>query len=183
MAAAVEQNLMQPAQIMDGELERLFREHHERVMRAAHRITGSMSDAEDVTQAVFLRVAQSGAWRAGIANPESYFFRAAINAALDALRKRVRENTIPLDDVLPERSAKGPESLCAAAELQSWLRYALAELDSRAAEMFALRYIEDCDLGEIARAFQTSRAVVAVTLHRTRARLRKKFQEKMRGER
>ena len=31
-----------------GELEILFRAHHERVFRAAHRITGSAADAEDV---------------------------------------------------------------------------------------------------------------------------------------
>jgi RNA polymerase sigma-70 factor (ECF subfamily) len=39
--------------------------------------------------------------------------------------------------------------------------------------MFTLRYIEGLDNPEIARMMNTSQAVVAVTLHRTRARLKK----------
>jgi RNA polymerase sigma-70 factor (ECF subfamily) len=39
--------------------------------------------------------------------------------------------------------------------------------------MFTLRYIEGMDNPEIARLMNTSQAVVAVTLHRTRARLKK----------
>jgi DNA-directed RNA polymerase specialized sigma24 family protein len=47
--------------------------------------------------------------------------------------------------------------------------------------MFVLRYVEDRDLAEIARMMETSRAVVAVMLHRTRARLRNEFQAQTRG--
>jgi len=39
------------------ELETLFRRHQTLVMRSAYRITGSMTDAEDVLQTVFLRLA------------------------------------------------------------------------------------------------------------------------------
>jgi len=39
--------------------------------------------------------------------------------------------------------------------------------------MFALRYLEGLDNPEIAQIMNTSQAVVAVTLHRTRARLKK----------
>ncbi len=162
-------------------LEQLFRDHHKRVLRAAYRITGSMADAEDVTQAVFLKMADADASQ--VANASSYLYRAAINGALDLLRKRARENAVELDAGMPQLVQSGPEKQCEAAELRTWLRKALAELDPKAAEMFVLRYIEDCDLGEIARALNTSRAVVAVLLHRTRARLRKDFRSRMRGER
>jgi len=161
------------------QLERLFRDHNGRVLRAAYRITGSMADAEDVAQAVFLRMAHVGI---SVANAESYLYRAAINGALDLLRKRVRENAVELDDELPEGQA-GPERHCEGDELRTWLRQALAGLDPKAAQMFVLRYVENCDLGEIARALNTSRAVVAVILHRTRTRLRNDFRTKMRGKR
>src|SRR5258708_40039446 len=73
-----------------GELETLFQAHHERVFRAAHRITGSTADAEDVLQTVFLRLAKSsGSWDFS-ENPAAYLSRAAINAALDLVRKRGR---------------------------------------------------------------------------------------------
>ncbi len=176
MAAAVEQQ----AEPETG-LERLFRDHHERVLRAAYRITGSMADAEDVAQAVFLRMARAGT--PGIEHAESYLYRAAINGALDLLRQRVREHAVELDCDLPEGAHAGPERQCEAGELRAWLREALGRLDPKAAEMFVLRYVEDFDLGEIARTLNTSRAVVAVILHRTRTRLRNDFRQKMRGRR
>lgn len=162
------------------QLEQLFRDHHARVLRAAYRITGSMADAEDIAQAVFLKLAHTGT--SDMSNPQSYLYRSAINGALDLLRKRVRENAVELDEALPERSQSGPEKLCEAGELRAWLRQAISTLDPKAAEMFVLRYVEDCDLGEIARALNTSRPVVAVILHRTRARLRNDFRKKMRGK-
>ncbi|MGH9944842.1 MAG: RNA polymerase sigma factor, partial [Pyrinomonadaceae bacterium] len=42
-----------------SELERLYREHHGQIFRTAYHITGSPSDAEDVLQTVFLRLARS----------------------------------------------------------------------------------------------------------------------------
>ena len=48
-----------PAAKGAGELERLFRDHHEQVFRAAYRITGSVTDAEDVLQTIFLRLASN----------------------------------------------------------------------------------------------------------------------------
>jgi RNA polymerase sigma factor (sigma-70 family) len=162
-------------------LEQLFKEHHAMVLRAAYRYTGSMADAEDVAQAVFLRIAHAGTW--AMDNPASYLYRAAVNGALDLLRKRVRENAVGLDEEIPQGTHASPERQREAGELRAWLRRALANLDPRAAEMFVLRYMEDCDLAEIARAMKTSRAVVAVTLHRARTRLRKDFRIKMRGGR
>src|ERR1700722_16155829 len=67
-------------------VSRLFAEHHRRILVAAYRITGSMADAEDVAQTVFLRLADSDA--EGMKNPGSYLYRAAINGALDLLRRR-----------------------------------------------------------------------------------------------
>ena len=93
MAAAIDGSIAAPA-----ELEGLFLAHHARALKAAYRVTGSMSDAEDVAQALFLRILQQGACRQAIDNPESYIYRAAINAALDLLRKRRREAEVPVEE-------------------------------------------------------------------------------------
>jgi DNA-directed RNA polymerase specialized sigma24 family protein len=63
-------------------LSQLFGEHRRRVLTAAYRITGSMADAEDVAQAVFLRLASADG---PVTNAGSYLYRAAINGALDLL--------------------------------------------------------------------------------------------------
>jgi len=174
VAALIEQKLP-----LAGDLEQAFLAHHARVLKAAYRITGSMADAEDVSQTVFLRYASAASGQQ-IQNAESYFYRAAINAALDLLRRRRHENLVAIDEAHSVQSSAprpdGPER-----QMRDWMRQALATLSPKAAEMFVLRYIEGFDLGEVARALSTSRAVVAVTLHRTRARLRSDHQAHLRG--
>ena len=73
-------------------LSQLFAEHHRRILLAACRITGSMADAEDVAQAVFLRLASGKVLP--IANAGSYLYRAAINGALDLLRRQIAAQAV-----------------------------------------------------------------------------------------
>src|SRR2546430_9865113 len=54
------------------ELEAVFRAHHARVLQAAYRVTGSMADAEDVAQSVFLRLARGDIASRRITHLESY---------------------------------------------------------------------------------------------------------------
>ena len=58
-------------------------------------------------------------------------------------------------------------------ELYRQLHKAIAELSPEAAEMLILRYMHNHSDAEIAKMLGKSRGVVAVTLYRSRARLRK----------
>jgi RNA polymerase sigma-70 factor (ECF subfamily) len=49
--------------------------------------------------------------------------------------------------------------------------------------MFALRYLEELENREIAKLMGTSSAVVAVTLHQVRSKLKKRLTELQRGTR
>lgn len=163
-------------------LSDLFARHHRRVLMAAFRITGSMADAEDVAQSVFLRLA--GSYEPVMTNEKSYLYRAAINGALDLLRKKNAAASEPLEaagDLTSQQAGSRPEIEFSGGELLGWLRKALAGMSPRAAEMFTLRYVEELDNREIARMMQTSQAVVAVTLHQTRSRLKKQLKEIERG--
>jgi RNA polymerase sigma-70 factor (ECF subfamily) len=163
-------------------VSRLFGEHHRRVLMAAYRITGSMADAEDVTQAVFLRLATGSGFPEKSAG--SYLYRAAINGALDLLRRRKAARTESLEcahNVESTRPDGSPDREISNQQLAQWLRLAISELSPRAAEMFTLRYLEEQDNREIATAMGTSQAVVAVTLHHARARLKKRLNELERG--
>jgi RNA polymerase sigma-70 factor (ECF subfamily) len=158
-------------------LESLFLQHQRRVFRAAYRITGSAQDAEDVLQTVFLRLARQGDDGLALANPSSYLYRAAVNAALDLLRSRRERQSLALEEarVAPESNVLRPDEAQEGEELRTWLRRALADLPPRAALVFALRHFEGQENVEIARALGISRVSVAVTLHRTRHRLQKQF--------
>ena len=163
-------------------LSQLFAAHHRRVLAAAWRITGSMADAEDVAQSVFLRLADGKT--PPMANAGSYLYRAAINGALDLLRRRKTARTEPLEEVAERVFAErhsSPEAGAANRELGEWLRLAIGELPARAAEMFTLRYLEELGNREIAVMMGTSQAVVAVTLHHARSRLKKRLRELERG--
>ena len=159
-------------------LSQLFREHHRRVLTAAYRITGSMADAEDVAQVVFLRLADGD--HPPVTNARSYLYRAAINGSLDLLRRRKVSATEPLEGAAGIASAghgSSPEAEATNRELGNWLRLAISELAPRAAEMFTLRYLEELGNREIAVLMGTSQAVVAVTLHQARSRLKKRLRE------
>jgi RNA polymerase sigma-70 factor, ECF subfamily len=165
------------------ELEGVFRAHHARVLKAAYRVTGSMADAEDVAQSVFLRLARGDIDYRGIEHLESYLCRSAVNAALDIIRARGHRENVPVEtaDELQASPGVSPERAHSSREIRNRLRLGLAKLSPRAAEMFALRYFEGLDNPEIAQMMRTSQAVVAITLHRTRARLKKELREFRKG--
>ena len=173
-----------PVVELQQSLSDLFAMHHRRVLLAAYRITGSMADAEDVAQSVFLRLAASNEY--AVSNAGSYLYRAAINGALDLLRRRDAAANEPLDSaagVASQGRGSRPEAEAQSSQLVQWLRTALGDLSPRAAEMFTLRYVEELDNREIASLMNASQAVVAVTLHQARARLKKRLTEMERGNR
>ena len=159
------------------DLAALFRDHYKGVFRVAYRITGSQSDAEDVLQTIFVRLTRGWTGRSLAPNPRAFLYRAAINASLDTVRMRKRVNAVPLDlvdfDRTSSTSVPSPADHLADQELKELIRQAVAKLEGRAAEAFALRYFEGYDNARIAEILGTSQMVIAVTLHRARTRLRK----------
>jgi len=176
-----------PARGSIKDVEALFREHHDQVFRAAYRITGSVVDAEDVLQTVFLRLSRRDNLKEGVnlePSPASYLHRAAINASLDLVRQRGRSQSVPIDDIAPVLRAShtlDPESLRAGRELRGRIRQALSKLGEKSAEMFVLKYFEGYGNNEIAEMMGTSAMVVGVLLHRARARVKKEVGEFLEG--
>lgn len=159
-----------------GELERVFQTHHGRVFRAAYRITGNASDAEDVLQSVFLRMLRQGWTAASVGYLEGYLHRAAVNGALDLMRKRAAARSAPLEEACSTADPSlRPDRQYGFLELGACLRRAIARLTPRAAEIFALRYFEDYSNQEIADLLGVSYSEVATGLHRSRVRLQEEI--------
>jgi RNA polymerase sigma-70 factor (ECF subfamily) len=162
-----------------GMLESLFREHYDQIYRTAYRVTGSGSDAEDVLQTVFLRLARRE--EVDLApSPGAYLHRAAINASLDLVRSRATAKPVALEDV--EAELRTNPNLSPAAqhedrELRRLIQQAVSRLGATASEMFVLRYFEGYGNREIAEMLNTSQMVVGVVLHRARTRLRREIGE------
>ena len=163
-----------------GMLESLFREHYDQIFRTAYRVTGSASDAEDVLQTVFLRLARREGNLDLSPSPGAYLHRAAINASLDLVRSRAHSKPVSLDDV--EDELRTNPSLSPAVqhedrELRRLVQQAVTRLGATASEMFVLRYFEGYGNREIAEMLNTSQMVVGVVLHRARTKMRKEIGE------
>ena len=160
------------------EFERLFQEHHARILHAAYRITGNATDAEDVLQTIFLRLLRRKDAPDLSTTPGSYFHRAAVNAALDLVRRRGGPRPISLEEVSSppvETRSTGPEARLGSRELHGLVRRALGRISRSAAEIFALRYFEGYSNVEISRMLGVSQSSVGVSLHRTRAHLQREL--------
>jgi RNA polymerase sigma-70 factor, ECF subfamily len=157
------------------------------VFATAYRITGNAGDAEDVLQTVFLRLLRRGRNADPLEKPESYLRRAAINAALDVIRSRQADQTVPLLEESSGESSGKSSGLMQTAPAQadaSGLRQALsraiAQLKPLPAEIFTLRFLEGLSNQEIAEALGISQVRVAVIVHRTRMQLRKQLRPYLR---
>jgi RNA polymerase sigma-70 factor (ECF subfamily) len=146
-------------------LAALYERHYEAVFRAALRVTGRSADAEDVLQTVFLRVLSGREQDEAAQRPAAYFKRAAVNAAVDVLRRRAVRAETTYDDTAPHAAIES------GLLLKEQLRRAIATLDRDDATMFLLRYVEGLSNQELADLFQLEKNNVAVRLHRIRLRL------------
>jgi RNA polymerase sigma factor (sigma-70 family) len=147
------------------EFAELYERHYAVVYRAALRVTGNPADAEDVLQTVFLRVLSQGESLNPAQLPAAYFRRAAANAAVDLLRRRISHRETALEvGTLP--AAVGSEAL-----LKERLRRAIAALEDEDAEMFLLRYVEGLTNGELAGMYGEEKNNIAVRLFRIRQSL------------
>ena len=148
----------------------LYERHYETVFRTALRVTGNPADAEDVLQTVFLRALAGSGVVQDVALPAAYFRRAAVNAAVDVLRRREVHAESAYDDAAPQVAVQSPVFL------KERLRRAIASLDSEDASLFLLRFVEGLTIEELAGMFKIEKNNVAVRLHRIRRRLRSEME-------
>jgi RNA polymerase sigma-70 factor (ECF subfamily) len=149
---------------------KLYERHYEAVFRAALRVTGNRADAEDILQTVFLRVLAGSRQIEDGALPVAYFRRAAVNAALDVLRRRELRGDSVYDESGAHVAVQPPLLL------KEQLRRAIASLDSDDASLFLLRHVEGLSIDELAEMFQIEKNNVTVRLHRIRRRLQSELE-------
>jgi RNA polymerase sigma-70 factor (ECF subfamily) len=155
-------------------LGELFVAFGEMVFQSAYRLTGSTSDAEDVTQDVFVRLPRALGGFAGTSeNFGGWMRRIAVRQALTHLRSSRRRREVTVEDVA---------NLFAATDdsvNRLTIESALARLSDEHRLVFLLKEVEGYDHGEIAELLEISIANSEVRLHRARRELR----ELLRGSR
>lgn len=155
----------------------LYRRYLPRVYGFALRRTGVIEVAEDVTSATFERALRNlGAysWRPGGFGP--WLFRIAANELVDHHRRTRRDGSPRAEDAarrLHDGAAPDPADEVHARDAVAELLVAMDRLTPRYQRALALRYLSGLTPDEAAAALGTSKATMAVVVHRASRALRK----------
>ena len=148
-------------------LGELFVEFGDMVFRAAHRLTGSQADAEDVTQELFLRLpAAMRGFTGDTSSFPGWIHRVAVRQTLMLMRSGRRRREVDVDDVA-SLLAPSDDTLNRLA-----LESALARLSIEHRTVFLLKEVEGFSHVEIAELVGISVSNSEVRLHRARRELR-----------
>ena len=142
------------------------------VYNAAFWILRKHEDANDISQTVFLKVAE----RAADYDPRfkffSWIYRIAVNEALNFQRRRRHEEELDDDvDVAGDESA-GPERQASAGELSRDLRRAMLSLPTSDRLVLTLRHFSECSYEDMALILEIDEKTVKSRLFEARRRLR-----------
>jgi RNA polymerase sigma-70 factor (ECF subfamily) len=144
------------------------------LLRVAARVTGDVNEAEEVRQAVFLRLVESP----GIVRQPDRFAawlrRAAVNEAIGAVRRRDRRvratSRLRARMLVPE--ARNPADALAADDEAARLAAALARFRPDERALLSLRFDEGLTFAEIAAALGRPATTIKSRVARLVARLR-----------
>jgi RNA polymerase sigma-70 factor (ECF subfamily) len=156
---------------LEREFAELFHDHYHMVYRTAYGVIGNASDAEDVAQTIFLRLLQRNLPLDLKRNPRAYLYRAAVNLSLTTIQQKKRH--VLTDDAEQFEAQSSVDAGDAAEDVHRRLFEAVAELTPESAQILILRYVHNYTDAEIAKLLGTSRGTIAVSLYRSRIRLRK----------
>ena len=140
--------------------------------RLAARMCGPDS-AEDVTQEAFL-----AAWRAlpefrGDCRFSTWLYRLVSNAAIDCLRREKKHrDTGDVDDLELPDGGPSPQEQAERSDTRDAVRRALDRLSPEHRQVLLLRFMQELDYGEIARALDVSEGTVKSRINRAKSKLR-----------
>lgn len=169
-----ERKLVESARTDPDAMAALYRRYLPRIHAFAYRRTGSVATAEDITSATFERALRNLAtfeWRGG--GFGAWLFRIAANELVDYHRKEQRSRSPRVTHALAASAPDASYDDVPMAVDTDALRAALANLNPRYERAISLRYLSGLSHDEAAAAMGASKPVMAVTLHRAMAALRK----------
>ncbi len=158
---------------------------HRRIYAICYRFTGSQSDAEDLTQDVFLKVYRNlGSFDAAKGSFQTWITTLARNMLVDHFRRTKLERATDSMDVSMSGEDDGPtmaerlpdtrpgqEQHVAGLQLKATIQKALVELSPELREAVILRDLEDMDYKEIALVLKIPEGTVKSRISRGRAEL------------
>ena len=169
-----EENLVLRAQQYDQRaFAQLYEEHFDKIYRYVALRIGNRTEAEDITQQVFLKALQSISsfrWR-GIPF-SAWLFRIAHNQVVDYLRKKTRQATVPVGESTVSL-IDGPQLIVEQKLDIEQLLLAIKRLTQAQREVISLRFAGELPIAQAAKIMGKSQGAVKALQHSAIVALRK----------
>jgi RNA polymerase sigma-70 factor (ECF subfamily) len=142
------------------------------IYNAAFWMLRRTEDAKDITQIVFLKVAE----RLDEYDPKfkffSWIYRIAVNESLNLLRRNSREQELDDEVELPGANSANPEVQVGDAEVSRRVQGALLSMSANDRMILTLRHFSECSYREIGQILDLDEKTVKSRLFDARHRLR-----------
>lgn len=161
-----EENLVRRAQQQDeAALTELYEGNFDRIYRYIVLKIGDRTEAEDMTQQVFLNAMKSISSYKWKGMPFSaWLFRIAHNQVVDYFRKKSKQPTTPLDETIPVGNGDPVKTVERNMEIEE-LTEATKKLTDAQREVISLRFAGEMSIAEVARAMGKSEGAIKALQH------------------
>jgi RNA polymerase sigma-70 factor (ECF subfamily) len=182
-AMALDPSQTEPLRVSQGavawEIESLVREHSRLVFRIAYSVMRNHSDAEDVVQEVFLRIAKHGT--RGIEDPKAWIARIAWRVSVDRYRHATRAQHEEFDERIhaPGTFVASTEQGAISRETLALLDRMIAALPRKERDALLLTSVEEMTSAEAAKVLGTTETSIRARVFRARQRLMERLQKAM----
>lgn len=160
--------------------ELLIQRWDSRMLSYFYRCTGSMEDAKDLRQELFLRVYQSRNRFKPNGKFTAWIYTIASNLAIDKVARKKTVKTLPIEN---EHEMKHPtedkensaRNAVHSGKLQDWIGSALQQLPSDQRIALVMRHYEELTFVQIAQILETSESTVKTRVYRGLQSLKKEL--------
>jgi RNA polymerase sigma-70 factor (ECF subfamily) len=156
-------------------LTQLYEENFDRIYRYIVIKIGDRTEAEDMTQQVFLHALKAIRSYKQKGTPfASWLYRIAHNQVVDYLRKKSKRPTVPLDESLPIPAVGGdPKHIVEQKITIEEIITATKTLTDAQREVISLRFASELSIAEVAGVMKKSEGAVKALQHSAIVALRK----------
>lgn len=147
------------------------------IYNAAYRVLGNAEDASDITQVVFLRIAERLHEYDTQYKFFSWIYRIAINESLNLLRRNRREDPLDEETELPGPATASPEWQYNNGQLSERVQRALMSMKADDRVVLTLRHFSECSYKEIGQILELEEKTVKSRLFEARQRLGELLQD------
>jgi RNA polymerase sigma-70 factor (ECF subfamily) len=184
---SLEQDTQLVQQCLQGDgsaWEELVRRHTRRIYNICYRFTGNRTEAEDLSQDVFLRVYKTiGSYRSAYGGFATWMTSVTRNLLIDHYRRTKRDRvTDSIEDKMlvvenKESAGRRPDEQALLGELSGQVQSALTRLSPELREAVILRDLQQLEYGEIQQVLAVPEGTVKSRINRGRIELARILQQ------